>query len=831
MSSIVKNRARAEEMVDASQERSHLIAQAARDVVWDWDIKRDEVVWTENVQALFGYAPEEIDPQPDWWKNHIHPDDRDRVLSGFYRSIELGNTCWSDEYRFERRDGSFATVFDRGYVVRCHEGKAVRMVGAMVDITALKRTEDALRESDALTNAVIDALSENIAVLDEHGVIVRTNAAWRQFAAASGADAQRTSEGARYLDVCRLAAAEGAPGAAEVLEGLSAVLAGRLPELEREYPCPTDAAEPWFVLRARPLGTRPGVVVSHIDITALKRAEQRMRILDEANRQLALSLDAATALRELVRHVVPYLGDLCIADLADDGTIRRVAIAHADPKKEALLYAIERRFPTSPSGARGVARVMRQGRAERIGDGAEVMSTEGPQPEERTEGIAALGISAALCVPLIARDKTLGALTFCVTEGRARYRLDDVGLAESIAERAALAIDNARLYSELQRAAAAKDQFLSLLAHELRNPMAPILNAVKLLRLRASDDAKSLRPLEIIEHQVAHQARLLDDLLNVTRIARGKILLRRELVDLSRVVRETVEDHRGAIEEAGLTLTLELPEAECWVDGDPTRLAQVIGNLLNNAAKFTHAGGAVTVRLGADATGSALLSVRDTGIGIAPEDQRQIFDAFSHAGTTGSRSLGGLGLGLALVKGLVELHGGDVRAESSGIGAGAELVVTLPLAPPTVVPQPAPPASGERHRAGVGVLIVEDNRDAADTLGELLRWAGYEIEIAYTGREGLAAARLFQPSVVLCDIGLPDLDGYGVARELRRDPATAWMRLIAVSGYGQEADRQRSAQAGFDLHLVKPVDAFELARLLGHGPGARRPEEAIAGSR
>jgi CheY-like chemotaxis protein len=329
-----------------------------------------------------------------------------------------------------------------------------------------------------------------------------------------------------------------------------------------------------------------------------------------------------------------------------------------------------------------------------------------------------------------------------------------------------------------------------------------------------------VRTREIIERQTIHQARLLDDLLDVSRITRGKILLRPERLDLARLVRDATEDCRSLLEEGGVAFTLKLPEEPVWVEGDPTRLAQVMSNLLQNAVKFTDRGGHVTVRLAVDAIGGAgraTVTIRDTGIGIEPEMLPRVFEAFAQADRSLDRSRGGLGLGLAMVKGLVELHGGEVRADSVGVGYGTEITLLLPVAPAPRSTEKVPaPAAGP---AGpLRVLIVEDNRDGAETLRELLELSGHTVEVAYSGRDAVQAAQQFQPDVVLCDLGLPGMDGYQVAAALRQSPATANVRLIALSGYGQEEDLWRSAEAGFNLHLTKPVDFPELERLLEAGP-------------
>jgi CheY-like chemotaxis protein len=317
-----------------------------------------------------------------------------------------------------------------------------------------------------------------------------------------------------------------------------------------------------------------------------------------------------------------------------------------------------------------------------------------------------------------------------------------------------------------------------------------------------------------MERQVAHMSRIVDDLLDVSRITRGKIQLRPERVDLARLVRHAVEDDHAAFEGAGLGTRADLPEVPVWVQGDPTRLTQVVGNLLQNAVKFTPRGGTVSVRLSADAgRKQAVLAVRDSGIGIDPDLLPRLFEPFAQADRSLDRSKGGLGLGLALVKGLAELHGGEAHAASGGPGQGAEFVVRLPMQPEpaalTGVPE-APTQAGKRLR----VLVVEDNRDAADMLRLLLEINGYDAAVAYSGPGGVEAAKSWRPDVVLCDIGLPGLDGYGVVRELRQDPATAHARVIAVTGYGSDEDRRKSGEAGFDAHLVKPADPARLQELL-----------------
>jgi PAS domain S-box-containing protein len=416
------------------------------------------------------------------------------------------------------------------------------------------------------------------------------------------------------------------------------------------------------------------------------------------------------------------------------------------------------------------------------------------------------------------KGRTLGAVVVFhdITARRRAEEERELLVRQLEKERAHLTraqVELCRQAEELAMADKRKDEFLAMLAHELRNPLAPIRNALHVLRMRADQPQMVAWGHDVVDRQVRHMTRIIDDLLDVSRISRGKIQLHVGRVDLTRLVRDTAEDHRGAVEAAGLKLHVETETTPIWVQGDGTRLAQVLGNLLHNAIKFTDAGGTVTVRLRPSDDGRAVVTVCDTGIGVEPQLLQRIFDPFTQADRSLDRSRGGLGLGLALVRGLIELHGGTVTAESAGAGQGTSVTFLLPL----VVgdgsePHPAPPPPGQARR--LHILVVEDNRDTAETMRLFFGLAGHCVEVAHTGPEGVDKARLFHPDVVLCDLGLPELDGFEVARALRAEPATSKVRLIAVSGYGQAEDRRRATEAGFDLHLTKPVDPRALQTLL-----------------
>ncbi len=387
-----------------------------------------------------------------------------------------------------------------------------------------------------------------------------------------------------------------------------------------------------------------------------------------------------------------------------------------------------------------------------------------------------------------------------------------------------------RVEELLRQADRRKDEFLAMLAHELRNPLAPIRNSIHILQQRMPNEEPLRRPLEVMDRQVRQLAGLVDDLIDVSRITRGQINLRKQTLELSEVIAQAVEASRPLLEARGHRFNLQMPDQPIFVEADPTRLSQVILNLLNNAAKYTEDGG--SVHLSIERSGSeVVLRVRDSGMGIPPEMLPRIFELFVQGERTLDRAQGGLGIGLTVVRRLVELHGGSVQAFSEGLGRGSEFVVRLPT-----VPAPLPPDSnGQAGKHGCEdglsgkpglcwrILIVDDNRDSAESLAMLLQMLGHEVRTAYDGETGLNIAKQLSPDIVLLDIGLPRLSGLDAAQQIRQDLGLRDTLLIAMTGYGQEEDKRRSRQAGFNEHLVKPVDFGELKALLERfAPAAAR---------
>ncbi len=403
-----------------------------------------------------------------------------------------------------------------------------------------------------------------------------------------------------------------------------------------------------------------------------------------------------------------------------------------------------------------------------------------------------------------------------LTEQLARRRAEQLAerLERELEERKrveeALRLSEARLADSSRR----KDQFLAVLSHEIRGPLVPIQNALHVLK-RDPNGPLAAQARDIVERQATHMARITDGLFDLSRISSGTVLLRKEHLDLSELVRRAVGDYRITLEAVGLSVESRVPDRPLWMNGDPTRLLQIITNLLQNAVKFTEAGGRVSVSLHESADGrSAAIRVRDNGAGMDGERLARVFEAFRPGARTYDRSGGGLGIGIALAKGLAELHGGRILASSEGDGKGSEFTVELPLEGEAVVRE-RPARSEPEPPKSYRILVIEDCIDAAESMEMLLHLMGHDVETAHDGPVGIELARRFQPDVVICDIGLPDpMDGYAVAQVLRRDFPRGRTFMIALTGYEQHEDQQRSHEAGFDFHVTKPADPKELEKLL-----------------
>jgi PAS domain S-box-containing protein len=558
-----------------------------------------------------------------------------------------------------------------------------------------------------------------------------------------------------------------------------------------------------------PDGTIQGASKIARNITSRKRAEEtlrtqsdRLRLLWEAAAVLLGADEPDVLMRTLFDKIGPHLGvDAYFNHVVEDG---------GDALRLSSCEGV------SPECARHLARL-------KLGEGAiggaaaqrrPVVAADIQQSDdENTRGLKPLGIRACACTPLLAGERLLGTLSLA-SRTRDRFDDEDVAFIDTICHYITVACERLRLVNELKESGVRKDEFLAMLAHELRNPLAPIRAAVQVLHVKGSPVPDARWSRAVIDRQVQHLTRLVDDLLDISRITRNTLVLRRSPIQLADVIAGAVEASRPLIEQCGHELTVSLPPEPVYVDGDTVRLSQVFQNLLNNAAKYTERNGRIS--LTAERQDDAVVvRVKDTGVGIPPDTLPRLFEMFYQADRSLERAHGGLGVGLALVRRLVEAHGGRVDARSEGLGAGSEFIVRLPvLAAPPVAR--VSHAGGQEQRVVTGrrILVADDNRDSADLFAMYLEMLGNEVRTAYDGASAVAEAERFRPDAVLLDIGMPRLNGEEACRRIRATPWGKDTVLIAVTGWDHEENRRRIVNAGFDAHLVKPVDPSAVADLL-----------------
>ncbi len=667
---------------------------------------------------------------------------------------------------FAFEDGRDMTNEERTYleVLALHGAEALRRAGIYGE----------LRDASETRAAMIQASPAAIMLVDEHAIVHAWNSA-----------AERIF-GVAAIDVIgrRLPDAENQPEAARLLRE---VLAGE--EIHgREVRGLRATGESFDAeVHAAPVTFSDGRVMClsmFLDISERKRVERGRELIAHASATFARSLDWRATLGEVVELPLGTFADFCCVDLVDEahGIIR---VAKAGEEAAALCDRSETRD------------AIRTGKVQLAHD-------------------VAADVRSFVSAPLVTGDRVIGALTL-VCAAR-RFDELDVSVAVELANHAATAIENARLFDdaraarrEAEDANRAKDEFLAMLGHELRNPLAPLVTALELMRMRGSDQLT--RERAVIERQVDHLSRLVDDLLDVSRITRGKVELRRERVPLANVTSKAIEQTSPLFEQSRHRLTVDVP-SDLYVYGDATRLAQIVANLLSNAAKYTPKGGQIDIRARRH-NGSIELAVHDNGVGIDLAMLPQIFDLFVQAPQPSARTRGGLGLGLTIVKSLVEMHGGTVSATSEGKGKGSTFMIQLPeSAEPLAVTEAERATNLPRATIARRILVVDDNEDAANLLAEVLVAHGHHIRTALDGPSALRVADEFHPEVAVLDIGLPVMDGYELAERIRSTPSLRDVRLIAVTGYGQESDRARSLDAGFSAHLAKPVAIDTLVRLV-----------------
>ncbi len=682
------------------------------------------------------------------------------------------------------------------------------------------------RESQRFLRSVLDSLTSQIAVLDRDGVILEVNDAWRRFGQENDGPAE--SVGQNYLTVCQ-SEARPSEDSQHVVTGIRQVIAGKRPFFLMQYPCHAVDRPRWFVVRVTRF-PHPGpirVVVAHDDVTHRVLAEQAIAQRSQQLQRLAefsMRLGEAEQVQDIVTLIAHESRLLigahqalasAVGDPPSSGCIEKVSLSEKHPDDSETSFQWR-----DPDVERAVCRLnapLRMTQAELEAHSAFANLLAKPrQPAFR----------GWLSAPLVGRDgRNLGLIQLSDKQ-EGEFTAEDEAILMQLARLSASAIENTRLYEALQETNRRKDEFLAMLGHELRNPLAGIVTSAQVLPLLAAGDPDRPKMQAVIERQAGHMVRMVDDLLDVSRIARGKLTLERQRVDLVQLVEQAVDDFQHGHPGDRLVAETDMPGEPVWILGDGTRLQQVVTNLIHNACKFSENPCRVRLRLFKDAARNlAVLSLRDCGIGMTPETLARIFEPFNQAESTIDRSRGGMGLGLALVNGLVQLHRGRITATSEGLGHGAEFVIELPLAL-TVPPERnnIRPAQSEVqcHR----ILLIDDTKDVLFPLERMLSVRGLEVASAYDGPSGLELARQFRPDLILCDIGLPDgMDGYAVAGAMRADPLLHNVYLVAVTGYGQEEDRRLARDAGFDFHMTKPLSKANLDLLLTECP---RFEDLVA---
>jgi PAS domain S-box-containing protein len=689
-----------------------------------------------------------------------------------------------------------------------------------------KDAEEALRESEARKAAILEASLDCVITMDHRGRIIEWNRAAERTFGYTRAEAigQPLAEliipsGLRELH---------AAGLAHYLATGDGHILGRRVELGairangEQFPVEITVTAirrqgtPIFTGFLRDITARKQVEDERAHFlsaeqaarSAAEKAERRAAFLAEASKVLASSLDYETTLANVAPLAVPELADWCaIYLLEDDGTVRLSAVAHADPSKAEKAREIQQRHPPPP----GLLRVLETGCAEVY---AYIPADAAASSARDEDELAFLrDIRSGMRVALKARGRVIGALTLFSAESRRHYGPSDLALAEELGRRVALAVDNSRLYREAQEANRVKDEFLATLSHELCTPLAAILSWSHLLRTGRLDVEKRARAIETIERNAKAQARLIEDILDVSRVITGKLRLELRPVDLVPAIGAALDAVRPPAEAKGVELASAVDTAVGVIRGDPDRLQQVVWNLLSNAIKFTPAGGRVEVRL-ARVDGEAELSVSDTGEGIRPGFLPYVFDRFRQADSTSTRAHGGLGLGLSIARHLVELQGGRIEAHSRGIGRGATFTVRLPIYVEGDVSRSTPATGdGATRLDGLRVLLVDDDQDARELFAATLEERGAAVTAVGSAREALSTLAVVRPHVLVSDIAMPGEDGHALMRKVRALDHDG-MASVALTAYGGPEHEQRALDAGFQAHVVKTAAADELAAVV-----------------
>lgn len=754
------------------------------------------------------------------WLQNVHPDDAARIVEDCTQAYQR-HARFDVDYRLLRADGQYRWIASTAAPRLLPDGTFAGFVGSCTDFTERKAAEqerDQLleREQDARAEAeaserhyrfLSESMPQMVFTTSANGHSEYVNSRWLRFTGVTSAEELSASwERIVHPNDYRRCMQKWA----ECLEnGTSFEVEYRLRRHDNVYR--------WHLCRAEPLRDPDGKIVKWFgtctDIEDQRRTTDSLHFLAEASELLSSSLDYETTLARVARLAVPAIADWCAVDILDEcGTLRRLAIAHGDPVKLRIAEDLRTHYPPTPNDP--MFQVIRSGHSEMFSEITEEMIEQGARDDRHARLLKSLGLKSGLIVALPGPEGPLGTLTMVSAESGHHYGAQELALAEDLARRAGAAVDNARLYRELSEAKdvaeaanAAKDQFLAVLSHELRTPLTPVLATVQAMESDPEFPAGYRQSIEMIRRNVELEARLIDDLLDLTRVAKGKLQLHPQPIDAHAGLRSALEICYDELRGKRQELQLQLEAKDHFVRADSARLQQVFWNLIKNAIKFTPEGGGISIRTQNEPPGQLRIEIRDTGIGIDPQLLPEIFNAFEQGERSITRRFGGLGLGLAISKALVDMQGGTLCADSAGRNKGSIFVIQLPvIAAPAVLAKSATP-DGNSSNPVLRILLVDDHEDTAKAMRRLLEREGHAITLAFNVNDALGEFHRNEFDLLISDIGLPDGSGLELMREIRQRKN---VRGIALSGFGMEEDIRKSKEAGFTEHLIKPINFQKL---------------------
>jgi len=814
------HRQRAEVALREHEAHLRRTLKAAEVGSWEADLRARRLTWSPQVEAMCGMAPHSFPGTFDAFLALVHPEDRPRMARRLARPVQAGDE-FRLEYRILRADGGLRWHENRGRVLLDEAGQPTRLAGVLLDITSRKQAEQSQRESEARFRLLTETLPQLIWITRPDGSAEYFNPRWYEYTG-------QTPEQASHHGWLQAIHPDDVAATREAIQ--QALTTRHFYRAEFRLRRAADGTYRWFISQGIALRNATGAIThwfgSSTDIDDQKRGIDSLRFLSEVSEALTSSLDPMDTIHQVARLTVPALADWCVVDLmGEEGGMERVEVTHSDASlKEAA--ATLRRFPPVGKPEHPPSQAARMDQAVFVPEVTQPFLERITRGEEHLSAAQSLGIHSLVSVPLLARGRTLGVLTFLTTtfSGR-RYERADALRFEEVAHRAAMALDNARLFSlaraERERAEEAnrlKDEFLATVSHELRTPLTAMMGWLKLLRDGRLSPAKQTRALETVDRNAHAQAQLVEDLLDVSRIVSGKLRLETQPVHLAGVVQAAMESMRPAAEAKSMRLHAELAPEEDLVMGDASRLQQVVWNLLSNAVKFSPGENTVWIRL-RRVDASVELTVRDEGPGIPEDFLPHLFERFRQLDGGTTRQHGGLGLGLAIVRHLVELHGGTVEATSGPPGEGATFTVLLPLFHPRAATPELPASTSPPHDselAGRRILVVDDEEDGREMLKLLLEEHGARVTTAASTAEALRLLATERPELLVSDIGMPGEDGYALISRVRALPASqgGQVAAVALTAYARVEDRTRALSTGFDMHVSKPIHPDELLSVL-----------------